>query len=73
MLLTLKFRAQEKPGGWGDGGVGEGEISKIWKVEQRHPNSRVLDCGARKKGKFVRSPTPGTDGKRKREKFNATC
>lgn len=51
----------------GDGGVGEGEISKIWKVEQKHPNSRVLDCGARKKGNFVRSPTPGTDGKRRKK------
>ena len=50
------------------GGWGGAKISKIWKVEQKHPHSRVLDCGARKKGNFVRSPTPGTDGKRKKKK-----
>lgn len=52
-------------------GIGRGgqKISKIWKVEQKHPNSRVLDCGARKKGNFVRSSTPGTDGKRKKKKI----
>ena len=51
------------------GGWGGAKISKIWKVEQKHPHSRVLDCGARKKGNFVRSPTPGTDGKRKKKKI----